>query len=217
MRHTDRVSPPTRRPVWVAAVRRWGWRAYAVPLLAVVTVLVLLRPSGSTAEESAAPPPAAPTTGAAASTEVLSAPQTLAPVPDTRDATICATNTVAQHIVVSISQQHAWACDAHRLRLSTPVTTGVPVPDRETRVGTWTVQDKQTNRDLVGPGYDEHVDYWMPYDGDFGLHDATWQTFAFGTAGWRTDGSHGCVHLPLDAMAWVYGWAQVGATVTIQA
>lgn len=221
MRHTVGVTglvhdPSRARPGWVGLVRRWGWRAYAVPVLAVVTIVVLLRPSGSTAGEPAAAPAPLSSTPAAA-VEQLSAPQTLSPTANPQDATICKANTRAQWFVVSITAQHAWACAATKLELSTPVTTGVPVPDRETRVGSWVVQFKQTDRDLVGPGYSEHVDYWMPYDGDFGLHDATWQTFAFGTGGWRTDGSHGCVHLPLDAMAWVYSWAQVGTTVTIDA
>lgn len=220
MRHTVRVSAPARPPAWVAVVRRWGWRAYAVPVLAVITVIVLLRPSGSTADEAGpavAPRTAAGVAPAAASAEQLSAPQTLAPAANPQDATVCRANTLARWFVVSIRTQHAWACAASKLVLSTPVTTGVPVPDRETRVGTWVVQAKQTDRDLAGPGYSEHVDYWIPYDGDFGLHDATWQTFSFGTDGWREDGSHGCVHLPLDAMAWVYSWAQVGTTVTINA
>ena len=202
--------------VWNRLVHRWGWRAYAVPLLAVVTVVVLIRPTGSTAEVKAGPVPA--TTAQSLSSEQLSAPQTLATVTDPGDATACVGNTVARHLVVSISAQHAWACEAGTVVLTTPVTTGVPVPDRETRPGTWTVQAKQTDRDLVGPGYTEHVDYWIPYDGDFGLHDALFQTFAFGTDGWRTDGSHGCVHVPLDAMAWIYGWAQVDTTtITIDA
>ena len=202
---------------WSEIVRRFGWRAYAVPLLAVVTLVVLLRPGGSTAEEPHPAPPPAAAAASPVSDEDLSPPQTLPRQVDPGDATACAGNALPQHIVVSIARQHAWVCAATRLLLSTPVTTGVPVPDRETQVGTWTIQGKETDRDLVGPGYSEHVDYWMPYNGDFGFHDATWQRFAFGTAGWRTDGSHGCVHFPLDAMAWVYGWAQVGATVTIDA
>lgn len=215
------MSAPTRTSALAAAVRRCGWRAYAVAALTVVTLVVVLAPAGGAtpAPTSTHRPPseavrAAPDTQPV---EQLSAPQTMAPAPSPLDATACAANTAAQQVIVSIGAQHAWACETNRLVLSTPVTTGADVPDRETRVGSWEIQGKQTNRDLVGPGYTEHVDYWMPYDGDFGLHDATWQTFAFGTAAWRTDGSHGCVHLPLDAMAWVYAWAQVGATVTINA
>ncbi|MHA3700938.1 L,D-transpeptidase family protein [Jatrophihabitans sp. YIM 134969] len=203
------------RSGWLRVVERFGWRAYAVPVLLLVTIAVLVRPGGSGAE-----PPAAAGTPAStpvASSEELSAPVTLAAARNPQDATICAGNSRPQWFVVSIRTQHAWACDTNRLRLSTPVTTGVPIPSRETRVGTWTIQYKQTDRDLVGPGYSEHVEYWMPYDGDFGLHDAQWQTFTFGTAGWRTDGSHGCVHLPTDAMGWVYRWAQVGTVVTIDA
>lgn len=106
-------------------------------------------------------------------------------------------------------------CAGPALANTTVVTTGALVDGHHTPLGSWTVQGKQTERDLAGPGYSEHVRYWMPYNGDFGLHDATWQTFPFGSDQWRTGGSHGCVHLPLHAMAWLYRWARPGATVTI--
>ena len=80
-------------------------------------------------------------------------------------------------------------------------------------MGTWRVQAKQRNRYLEGPGYKEYVQYWIPFDGSFGLHDASWQKMPFGSPQWRTQGSRGCVHLPTTAMAWVYRWVSVGQTV----
>jgi lipoprotein-anchoring transpeptidase ErfK/SrfK len=68
---------------------------------------------------------------------------------------------------------------------------------------------------LTGEAY--HVEYWMPYDGNYGFHDSAWQTFPYGSQQYRTAGSHGCVHLPLSTMAWLYNWAKLGATVTIKA
>ena len=56
----------------------------------------------------------------------------------------------------------------------------------------------------------------MPFNGDFGFHDAPWQTMPYGAAGYTDNGSHGCVHLPAEAMAWLFNWAAVGATVTIR-
>lgn len=205
------------RTLWSSALERHGWRAVAVPVLSVVTLAALVWHPGTDPADAATRTALAASAGEHHSPETLSAPQTLAPQPAALDGTACAGNAAAQLFLVDITLQHAWACDGPKLVLSTPVTTGADRPDRETHVGTWQIQDKQTDRDLVGPGYSEFVRYWMPYDGDFGLHDASWQTFTFGGDQWRTDGSHGCVHLPTDAMGFVFHWAQVGATVTIEA
>jgi lipoprotein-anchoring transpeptidase ErfK/SrfK len=57
------------------------------------------------------------------------------------------------------------------------------------------------------------VQYWMPFNGDYGLHDASWQTIPFGSAQYHSAGSHGCVHVPTDVMAWLYQWSAVDQTV----
>ena len=95
---------------------------------------------------------------------------------------------------------------------------GQTINDDATPTGSWVVQGKQTNRYLVGPGYRDFVKYWIPFNGDFGFHDANWQTFPLGSPLYRSQGSHGCVHLSLPVVKWLYGWAQTGSTVvTIEA
>jgi lipoprotein-anchoring transpeptidase ErfK/SrfK len=141
------------------------------------------------------------------------------PAPARRTATPpspCRGNVVGQRVIVSIAGQHAWICArAHQVRDSA-VTTGTVVSGG-TPTGAWHVQAKQTDRWLGAGGEAYQVKYWMPYDGDYGFHDASWQKFAFGGPQYRTAGSHGCVHFPIAVMAWLYGWAQVGATVTVTA
>ena len=44
-------------------------------------------------------------------------------------------------------------------------------------------------------GYESHVDYWMPFYGSYGLHDAKWRG-SFGGDIYTYAGSHGCVNLP---------------------
>ena len=184
--------------MWRAFVHRHGWRAYALPLLVVLTVFEVLRlGQGARATPPVKVAAAAPTA-------------TARPSP-------CAGNTAAQLVVVSIGKQHAWMCAASAQVYTTAVTTGASALGLATPVGTWQVQDKQTNRYLVGPGYRDFVSYWVPFDGDFGFHDARWQTMAYGSPDYRSQGSHGCVHLAAAAMAWLFGWARVGATVTVQA
>ena len=55
----------------------------------------------------------------------------------------------------------------------------------------------------------------MPYSGPYGLHDAPWQHFAFGSGLYRTRGSHGCVHVPAATVGYLYGWTRVGTTVHV--
>lgn len=251
-----------RESRWIRTfVAEYGWRAYALPVLAALTVAVLILPATSThatdtpagvagsgpvtvTQTMTAPPPtttvfATPTVtvvakpmpggpsgspagasglpGVTAGTGALrAAGQAAAPAltADTiSDATACSGNRAESLILVSISQQHAWWCEKTRAVGSTPVTTGAVNTGDATPTGTWVVQAKQTDRYLVGPGYRDFVHYWMPFHGDFGLHDAPWQTFPFGSKQYTDDGSHGCVHFPEAAMARLYSWATVGATV----
>lgn len=129
----------------------------------------------------------------------------------------CAANTDAQRVYVSIAAQHAWMC-AHSVQVAqTAVTTGATADGEATPTGTFVINSKQTDATLtVSDGSSYHVKYWLPYSGNtYGFHDASWQTFPYGSSQYHTDGSHGCVHLPLPAMRWLFDWAQVGTVVTI--
>ena len=49
--------------------------------------------------------------------------------------------------------------------------------------------------------------YWIPFDAPlFGFHDSSWQKFPYGSPKYKTDGSHGCVHMPVKAIAFLYRW-----------
>jgi lipoprotein-anchoring transpeptidase ErfK/SrfK len=235
-------------------VSEYGWRAYALPVLAALTVAVLILPANTTHSASAggdvagtgpvtvtqtviAPPPTTtvfatptvtvlamprpgPLSGSSAGASAPPAAGALraaglgaASAARISDATACSGNRADSLVLVSIRQQHAWWCDKAKAVGSTPVTTGAVNTGDATPTGTWVVQAKQADRYLVGPGYRDFVHYWMPFHGDFGLHDAPWQTFPFGSKQYTDDGSHGCVHVPEAAMARLYSWAEVGTTV----
>ena len=241
-----RHPAPRARNRWSTFARRYGWRAYALPILTVITVAALVQgvPSSGTghtvAGQNAAghdaaghdaarhhAPGSTPTAGRPAAAKGVQvegltsqdagfdAGTTPEPVVIRlgNDAASCATNTFHQLVLVSISKQHLWACDGNRQVDSTAVTTGKSIDHDQTPLGSWRVQAKQRNRYLVGPGYRDYVKYWVPFNGDFGLHDASWQTMPFGSKDYRQHGSHGCVHLPTPTMRWLYRWAGVGDTV----
>lgn len=130
----------------------------------------------------------------------------------------CASNRTAQLVVVSILHQHAWACAYHATVLSTPVTTGASRrPGDATPRGTFAVQGLNRNT-VLNTSADGHyrVRYWIPFHlGVWGFHDASWQKIRFGSQGYVTRGSHGCVHMPLAAIRRLFHWVHYGTPVRI--
>lgn len=198
----------------VQMTRRSRGRGLVAGLAVAASAALAVGPAAASASAAAQPPSAGTPAGSALGRVVDAITAGVARITDEMH---CAANTAAQEVVVDISAQHAWFCAQRQLVNDTPVTTGRLTDGLQTRPGTWTIQGKQTDRTLTGPGYSRFVHFWMPYDGDFGFHDATWQLFPFGGPQWRTDGSAGCVHLPLPVMAWFYGWSQDGTRVSITA
>lgn len=156
---------------------------------------------------------------------VASSPPPTAPAPALKPKpkprpNACHRNLDSQYVLVSVAEQHAWMCARGRLVFSTPVTTGaVELPYDSTPTGRYHIQAKDTDTTLtLQSGAQYQVRYWIPFDAPmFGFHDSSWQNFPYGSAKYRTDGSHGCVHMPLAAMKFLYDWADIGATVTIRA
>ena len=60
--------------------------------------------------------------------------------------------------------------------------------------------------------WESPVTYWMPFNGNVGMHDATWRR-AFGGTIYLTSGSHGCINLPLHMAASIYEYVSTGFPV----
>lgn len=54
---------------------------------------------------------------------------------------------------------------------------------------------KQENAILRGENYESKVTFWMPFNGNIGIHDASWR-YSFGGEIYKGNGSHGCVNAP---------------------
>ena len=180
---------------------------------------------GSHESRSAAIVPGMPgPAGAPVSSPSLVGPVKTAPLKASTVSPYCeGTPSGVQHIYVSISKQELYACTGPRLAISTAVTTGASALTNvhdATPTGTWRIYSKVRNtvlagRDANGSWYD-HVKYWMAFYRGYGFHDASWQTFPYGSSLYKTKGSHGCVHVPLSVIAFLYGWAPIGTLVTIR-
>lgn len=100
------------------------------------------------------------------------------------------------------------------LQIETPVVTGNTSRRMGTPAGVNYVYAKQTNRILRGEGYASHVNFWMPVKGNIGIHDASWRG-KFGGTIYQTNGSHGCINTPYDAMSRMYEMVEVGTPVVM--
>lgn len=140
--------------------------------------------------------------------------------------TPCTGNSLDKVIIVSISKRHLWACAAQSQQYDSAVVTGMEnLPADLTPTGTYHIYGKQTNLYLNGSdstgSWHDYVYYWMPFlnnqYGTYGFHDATWRADSdFGNIDpYSSQGSHGCVELPLATAKWLYLWAENGTTVTI--
>lgn len=147
------------------------------------------------------------------------APASPTPTPRPTPINHCLGNTSAQLVLVDIGAQHAWFCAGTRAVYNTAVTTGMDKPDTQTPLGRFHIQSKNTDTTLVpSTGVPYPVKYWIPFQAPlYGFHDSSWQHFPYGSPQYRTAGSHGCVHMPLAAMRYLYRWAHIGAAVDISA
>lgn len=199
--------------------------AKVLRLAAVLVAAALLVGScstGSTGSGSPGPVRARP----AAGTELARAhPQqhagaartTAARTPAAAPTTPCTANRRNRYVFVSIRRQHMWMCTGHRVAYATPITSGMVGQYTETPTGTFQIQGRNRNTTLtLNTGATYPVKYWIPFQAPlFGFHDSSWQRFPYGSPRYRTQGSHGCVHMPLAAIRFLYGWADIGTTVRI--
>jgi lipoprotein-anchoring transpeptidase ErfK/SrfK len=133
-------------------------------------------------------------------------------------------------IVVSTENQHADMYERSQIVYSTDVTTGGP--ELPTDHGVFHIYFKTSPFVFhspwpVGSPYYYNptpVQFWMPFDGGEGLHDASWRSnFGPGSNLAPTDlgtgnsilGTHGCINLPFAAAQFVWDWAPVGTTVVV--
>ncbi len=120
------------------------------------------------------------------------------------------------YVEISIDDQRMWCYKDGKLIVDTPVVTGdMSKEDRATpKGGVWAIDAKQTDRILRGEGYASHVDFWMPFNGGVGIHDAAWRS-KFGGTIYLTNGSHGCINTPHENAEKIYKAVSIGTAVVV--
>lgn len=129
-----------------------------------------------------------------------------------------------QVIVVSHQAQELWAYQDGKVVKDTLVTTGRP--QLPTDLGAMKVLSKSSPFVMRSP-WPRSSPWWYPdtkvqmvlwftITGE-GLHDAYWEWDSAYGPGSEDGGfaSHGCIHVPLAAETFLYGWAAVGTPVIV--
>ena len=119
-------------------------------------------------------------------------------------------------VEISIDNQYMWYFLNGELLVETPVVTGnLSTGGMDiTRRGYFHIYYMVTDVFLSGPTWYDHVDYWMPFDGGIGLHDSSWRD-EYGGDIYITDGSHGCINTPLEAIGTIYNNIWDGVPVIV--
>lgn len=124
------------------------------------------------------------------------------------------------YVEVSISDQMMWCYKDGQCIVETPVVTGNP--NREgsaTPYGSvWAIDAKKRNATLGTidtMGYSSPVNYWMPFNGNVGIHDADGWRSEYGGQIYLTRGSHGCINTPEDQVAKIYDAVEIGTAVIV--
>lgn len=115
------------------------------------------------------------------------------------------------YIEVDMTDQHMYYYQNGAIIFDSDIVTGnMSYADRQTPPGIFTLYWKKSPDVLRGPQrpdgtyeYEEPVEYWMPFNGGIGFHDAPWQPY-FGGDRYLYGGSHGCINMPPDSAAALY-------------
>ena len=122
------------------------------------------------------------------------------------------------YIAISIKSQTMWYYKDGKCLLTTPVVTGNISKNMGTPTGVYEIAYKKKGHVLRGEDYESPVDFWMPfyeYRG-IGIHDASWRAAdAFGKEIYKTNGSHGCVNTPYDAVKTLFEIVKAGTPVVV--
>ena len=99
------------------------------------------------------------------------------------------------YVEINITKQHLWFYKNGKLLIQSNIVSGNPTKGYQTVLGTYALNYKQENVILKGEDYETNVNYWMPFFGNIGIHDARWR-YTFGKEIYKQAGSHGCVNVP---------------------
>ncbi len=118
------------------------------------------------------------------------------------------------YIEIDMTEQKMYLYLKGECLVETAIVTGCTAKHMGTPEGIYSVYSMQRNRTLKGADYEAKVTYWMPVNGNIGIHDAGWRK-SFGGEIYKKSGSHGCINTPYEAMKQIYENVEVGIPVVV--
>lgn len=123
------------------------------------------------------------------------------------------------YVEIDLTGQHVYLYKDGDLAWDAPCVTGNVSKEYTTPPGIFGLTYKEEDRILRGKQlpdgtyeYESPVEYWMPFNGGIGLHDANWRG-SFGGSIYKTNGSHGCINLPPPKVKTLYDLVYKGIPV----
>ncbi len=121
-----------------------------------------------------------------------------------------------RYVEVCISEQTMWAYENGELLVTTPIISGCVEKGYSTPSGSVWAIDAKKNDWWFTTFPDAFSSYWMPFNGECGIHDASWQSAGDYTKTYYiSNGSHGCLNTPYDAVRIVFGHMEIGDPVVV--
>lgn len=99
------------------------------------------------------------------------------------------------YVEINLTAQHLFYYKDGELLLESDFVSGNPSRGNATPAGAYAITYTERNATLKGQNYRTPVSYWMPFNGNIGMHDSSWRS-SFGGVIYQTNGSHGCINLP---------------------
>lgn len=100
------------------------------------------------------------------------------------------------YVEINITRQYLWFYKGGKLITQGAIVTGNPNKGNSTKLGIYMLNYKEKGSTLIGHNYEAEVTYWMPFNGNIGIHDASWR-YSFGREIYKRNGTHGCVNVSL--------------------
>ncbi len=118
------------------------------------------------------------------------------------------------YLEIDLEQQMVYVYIDGVLQVETQTVTGNIARGFDTPVGVYPLNYKERDAVLKGEDYASPVQYWMPFNGNIGLHDADWRT-SFGGHIYEDKGSNGCVNLPPENTKTIFDLVYPGMPVVV--
>lgn len=118
------------------------------------------------------------------------------------------------YVEINLTAQHLYLYKNGSLVIDSDFVSGNPSKGNATHTGVFGVTYTERNATLKGQNYATPVSFWMPFNGNEGMHDATWRS-SFGGSIYKRNGSHGCVNLPYSVAQTIFENVSAGFPVFV--